>query len=87
MALYTIVDEGYNVKVFKSFESLWTFAGPCSSRWLDEAKTVKLTQTALRKELREQGCAFLFDDRYCDDYGWVYKIQKHGGTGHVLEEH
>lgn len=81
MALYTVVDGGYHVEVFKSFETLWEsvrqghrHTDADSPLWLDENESVPLTKATLRKELKEQGYACVSEDGYGAD--WTLKIQQ-----------
>jgi hypothetical protein len=81
MALYTVVDDGYDVDVFKSFEALWKSVSQCHRRtedntplWLDESESVRLTKSEFRRELSEHGCARIFEDGYGSD--WTLKVQR-----------
>ena len=60
MALYTVVDEGYDVDVFRSFESLWKSVSQCHRRtdndsplWMDDDESVRLT--GMREKPRRSG--------------------------------
>ncbi len=81
MALYTVVGEGYDVDVFRSFESLWKYVSQCHRRtdndsplWMDDDESVKLTKDKLREEITRNGYANISEEGYGGD--WTIKIKK-----------
>jgi hypothetical protein len=77
MSIYTVVDEGYEVDVYRSLKGL-TDSVSSSSLYVyqedNEDAEVEATPAAIRKALRAHGEALLSDDGGRD---WRYKIQKH----------
>jgi hypothetical protein len=72
MAIYTTVDEGYQVDVCASFESLW--------RGLEKEGCCingagRLTKAALKRALSADGMARIYESPESSD--WKLKIQKH----------
>jgi len=81
MAHYTSVDDGYDVELYKSFESLWKAASGAHRHteydeplWLDANESVRLTKTALRKELASGPWVWIYESGQND---WTLKLQKH----------
>lgn len=78
MATYTTVTEGYDVHVFPSFTALWEHlqgALPTDVLWrLDDCGDCAATQSALRKELKEQGVARIYLEDATD---WEVRVQLH----------
>lgn len=81
MTLYTVVDDGYYVEVFRSFEEMWKSVSQChihtdknSPLWLDESESIRLTKAMLLKELHEQGCVCIFEEGQFGD--WTIKVQQ-----------
>lgn len=83
MALYTIVDDGYDVDVCKSFAALWNYIQGSAHRstdsdtplYLGSGDTVPLTKAALRQALAEIGGTAWVYEEDADD--WTLKIQAH----------
>ena len=81
MALYTAVDDGYDVAIHKSFVSLWKYVNTAhfhtdddEQLWLDADESVPLTKASLRKELANSSFARIYESGRND---WTFKIQKH----------
>lgn len=77
MPLYSAVDEGYEVEVYRTLKAVCE-ARADSSLFLvpeDESPQVPATASAIKKALRAQGEVKLSED---GDRDWKYKITRHG---------
>lgn len=73
MSIFTVVDEGYEVEVYRSFTSLWHMVNSnYPTATLDQKGNTRLTRAALQRELR-QGIAWVYAG---DDSDWYIKIQR-----------
>lgn len=72
MTIYTVVDEGYDVDVFRTFEALWARYENADT-FLDDYLERPLTKSALRAELRKSGEARLYEV----EGDWKYKVVAH----------
>lgn len=79
MALFTILDDSYDVKVIKSFKALCNYIisnveNPCiETSYDDEPDT--MTKELLKLKLDNCNTVRVYE---CEDKDWKYKIQKHG---------
>jgi hypothetical protein len=73
MAIYTVVDDSYDVDVFKTFKALCDrYYG--SDWFLDDDRERPCTNSSLRAELRKFGEARIYDSEGGD---WRYKAVIH----------
>jgi hypothetical protein len=80
MPLYSVVDEGYDVQVYRTLKELCEaqasdelYVVP-EDEFDDEAPQVPTTASAIKKAMRAQGEVKLSDDGGRD---WQYKITRH----------
>jgi hypothetical protein len=78
---YTTVDDGYEVNVFKSFESLWNsvsnehrHSDKDAPLYLDEDESMPLTKAVLRETLKQSRLAWIYEPGQGD---WTLRIQAH----------
>lgn len=80
MPLYSVVDEGYEVEVYRTLKAACAAAADPSlfvvpeDEFDDEAPQVPATATAIKKAVRAHGEVRLSDDGGRD---WKYKITRH----------
>lgn len=80
MPLYSTVDEGYEVEIYRTLKAVCTACADTSlyvvpeDEFDDEAPQVPATASAIKKALRSQGEVRLSDDGGRD---WKYKITRH----------
>jgi len=78
--LYSVVDEGYEVEVYRTLKAACAAAADSSlfvvpeEEFDDEAPQVPATATAIKKVVRAKGGVRLSDDGGRD---WKYKITRH----------
>lgn len=72
MSIYTVVDEGYEVDVFRTFEALWARYENADT-YLDDYCQRPMTKSSLRAELRKNGEARLYEE----ENDWKYKVVVH----------
>lgn len=72
MAIYSTVDDGYEVEIHRSLASLWSSVKG-ENRFLDRDRDVPLTEKKLAAALRK-GTAWIYED---GDGDWFVKIQRH----------
>jgi hypothetical protein len=70
--IYTVVDEGYDVDVFRKFDDLWRRYENADT-FLDEYCERPMTKSSLRAELRKHGEARLYEE----NNDWKYKVVTH----------
>lgn len=75
MPLFTIVDDNYAVKVFRSFKELANWFNKLDvSLFLDADHDAPATADAIKKDLTLKLCVRLYRE---DANDWDYKIEKH----------
>lgn len=77
MALFTLVDDGYNVDVYTSIRAIVDFA-VCNQLRLEGEAEEPASANAIRKALREESYVmYLYE---ADRSDWAYRIERQSKT-------
>jgi len=74
MSIFTVVNDGYSVTIFRSLKGLKAWVSMQDSLFLDDEHTIPATPVTIKTELAGRGMARLYP---AHNFDWKYKIEKH----------